>query len=63
MTKEHIAILALGLSLLGMVWSGGQTLGTMQTTIETLTKETALLRADLAGINSHLIAWVSNHQD
>jgi hypothetical protein len=63
MTKEHIALGALLLTILGLVWSGGQQLGTMRTTIEHLTKETALLRADLGGINQHLIAWVSAHQE
>jgi hypothetical protein len=61
-SKEHIALAALAVTLLGLVWTGGQRLGEMTTTIQTLSKELSLVRTDLSAINTHFVEYTLLHR-
>ena len=63
MTKEQIAMLALGLSLIAAVFGFGLRIGTLTERVETQTRQIELLSRDLQAINAHFIAWVGLHTE
>ena len=63
MTKETIAILGLGLSLIAAVFGFGVRIGTLTERIEAQSKQIDGLSTELRAINSAFIAWASSHTE
>lgn len=63
MTKEHLALIALALTLIGTVFSGGIQLGTLTERVETQTKQIELLNEELRAIHDHFVLWTQSHRD
>ena len=61
MTKETIAILGLGLSLIAAIFGFGVRVGTLTERIEAQSKQIDSLTAEVKAVNSQFIAWVSGH--
>jgi len=63
MTKEMIAIIACGVSLIAAVYGFGMRIGALTERVEAQTKQIELLTTDLRAINQHFIVWAGSHRD
>lgn len=63
MTKEHLALIAVTLGLIGTVLGAGMQIGTLTERIEQQRKQLEALSADLRAINQHFILWAGSHRD
>ena len=63
MTKELLAVLGLGLTLIAAVFGFGMRIGTLTERVETQTKQIELLSNDMRAINESCIRWVGTHVD
>jgi len=61
MTRETIAILALGLSLIAAIFGFGVRIGVLTERIEAQRKQMEVMSADLRAINNHFILWARDH--
>ena len=62
MTKELVAVLALGLSLIAAVFGFGMRIGTLTERVETQTKQIDRLTSEVSAVNSGLIQWTIRHE-
>lgn len=63
MTKEAVAILALGLSLIAAVFGFGVRIGTLTERIEAQSKQLDSFSTELRAINSAFITWAGSHTE
>lgn len=63
MTKEAVAIVALGLSLIVAVFGFGVRIGTLAARIDAQTKQIDGLTAEVKAINGHFIVWASEQAE
>lgn len=63
MTKEMLALVALGVTLVGAVFGFGMRIGTLTERIDTQSKQIELLTAELRAVNQHFIAYSLLHRD
>ena len=62
MSKETVAILALGLSLIAAVFGFGVRIGALSERIDVQTKQLDQLTGEVRAINAHLIGYVQLHE-
>jgi len=63
MTKETIAIAALGLSLIAAVFGFGVRLGTLTERVEQQNRQLELLNSEVRAINNGFINWTMRHTE
>lgn len=63
MSKETIAIVGLGLSLIAAVFGFGVRLGTLTERLEAQTRQLELLNDEVRAINNGFISWTMRHTE
>ena len=63
MTKEAIAIIGLGLTLIAAVFGFGLRIGTLTERVETQTHQLERLEIEVRAVNQHFIVWAGSHQE
>ena len=63
MTREMVAVVALGITLIAAVFGFGMRIGTLTERVEAQTRQIELLSTDLRAINQHFIVWAGSHRE
>ena len=61
MSKEAVAVIALGLSLIAAVFGFGMRIGTLTERIDSQSRQLEVLSKDVRAINEPFIRWVGTH--
>lgn len=63
MTKDQVAILAVALTLLTIIFGAGSRIGALTERIEAQRKQIELLTSEIRAINQHFIAYSLQHRE
>ena len=63
MTKDQIAILAVALTLVTIIFAAGSRIGSLTERIEAQRKQIELLTSEIRAINQHFIAYSLQHRE
>jgi len=62
-TKDQVAILAVALTLLTIIFGAGSRIGALTERIEAQRKQIELLTSEIRAINQHFIAYSLQHRE